>query len=136
VQAAVQLIKVGHTVFCPMLDYLYAILMPPDELKPSDFYRNSLEMMKVCEVVLVLPNHKDSIGTQKEIFHAEELGIPVVYSMSELEQLANGRKKKVPGELVINVHEVHRDSGIANSFSRVVWDQRSFDDYWPECVVE
>lgn len=42
-------------------------------------------ILSQCSVVLIAPNWENSNGTKKEIEYAEQLNIPVFYSIAELE---------------------------------------------------
>jgi nucleoside 2-deoxyribosyltransferase len=43
------------------------------------FLEGTLELMRLCDVVVVLPEYTQSTGTLGEIAEATRLGIPVVY---------------------------------------------------------
>lgn len=54
----------------------------------DDYYLSgTLEVMRRCNAVLVLPDYRRSSGTVAEIAEAERLGIPVYYS---IESIADG----------------------------------------------
>lgn len=66
-----------------------------DDIQPAQFFiEGTLELMKRCDGVVVLPNSDSSKGTQGEIALAKRLGIPV-YEIgdqpvsTELEDLEN-----------------------------------------------
>lgn len=48
----------------------------------------TLELMRRCDAVLVVPNDGSSKGTNGEIEEARRLGIPVFYSVQELAEWA------------------------------------------------
>jgi hypothetical protein len=80
-----RLFEIGHSPFCPALDYHYA-LMKKEEINfnPHDFYRPTLAWLKVSEYLLVLPKWEKSLGTQEEIRVAREYGIPVFFHLNRL----------------------------------------------------
>jgi len=75
-----QLMKQGHSPFCPWLDWQFQMF---EELTVQDYYRYSMDWLKVSEEVHVLPNSEHSRGTQKEIMQALELGIPVKHLIEQ-----------------------------------------------------
>jgi hypothetical protein len=75
IKASVEILKKGHAVFCPWLDYQFQFF--DKTLTVEDYYRYSMAWLEVSQVVLVLPNSENSKGTQAEIARAKELGIPV-----------------------------------------------------------
>ena len=75
----------GYAPFSPWLDYHFVLSDKGYKLKIQDFYDYSLAWLKVSDAMLVLPNYESSKGTLKEIEYAESLGIPVYYSLKELQ---------------------------------------------------
>lgn len=57
------------------------------DIKPEYYLEGTLEVMRRCDAVLVLPDFMRSSGTLAEIKEAERLGIPVYYSV---ESVPNG----------------------------------------------
>lgn len=55
---------------------------------PEYYLSGTLEVMRRCDAVLVLPDYRRSSGTIAEIAEAERLGIPVYYSVESVP--ANG----------------------------------------------
>jgi len=95
----------GYSPFVPWFDYHFQFMLREDEeLTVEDYYRYSMAWLEVSDVVLVLPDSEKSKGTQAEIKRAEELEIPVVYSIEELDgfketiriprPLVEGRERK------------------------------------------
>lgn len=76
-----RLIKMGHSPFCPWLDYQFSFY---EDISVEEYYEYSIDFLKVCDVILVLPDYEKSKGTLKEIGLAEDIGIPVYYSINEL----------------------------------------------------
>ncbi len=77
IAATVSILKAGHAVFCPFVDFLFQFF--DKSLTKEDYYRYSMAWLEVSEEVWVLPGWEDSIGVKKEIQRANELGIPVRY---------------------------------------------------------
>lgn len=69
--------------FTPCLDILLGLVAGNMELQ--DYYNIGLSWLSVADAVFVIPNSGDSKGTRQEIERAEELGIPVFYTIHELE---------------------------------------------------
>jgi len=74
----------GYAVFVPCLDFLMGIIMGNYEY--NDYFSNSQPFLEICDAIFVCPNWKTSEGTKKEIERAEQLGIPVYYSLEELKK--------------------------------------------------
>jgi hypothetical protein len=83
-KACAKLFELGFAPFSPWADRAFIINNPYFEFKIEDFYEYSIAWLEVSEVMLVLPGHTRSGGTVKEIARANELKIPVVYSIDEL----------------------------------------------------
>ena len=79
---AVRLLSYGFAVYCPFLDYQFAILEPgfPKEL----FQKNSMEWVRVSDAVILLPGWEDSGGTLWEIVIAEKHGVCVFEDFNDL----------------------------------------------------
>ncbi len=65
----------GHVAICPHTNTRYFDGSLPDRI----FLDGTLEMMRRCDAVVVLPNYARSQGTRGEIAEAERLGKPVAY---------------------------------------------------------
>lgn len=63
----------GHVAICPHTNTRFFDGSLPDQV----FVDGTLEMMRRCDAVIVLPNHEGSVGTRGEIAEAERLGMPV-----------------------------------------------------------
>jgi hypothetical protein len=77
IKKATEIIKQGHDVFCPFLDYQYHFF--DKTLTKQEYQRNSMSFVEVCDEIWVLPDSEKSGGTQREIERARELNIPVKY---------------------------------------------------------
>lgn len=78
------LVNGGYAVFCPFLDYQFAFTSHGSSLTKAQFQANSMAWVDVSDALLILPGWETSGGTKREIARAEELGIPVFYSLEEL----------------------------------------------------
>lgn len=83
-KACAELFRLGFAPFCPWHDKSYVIDNPDVEFSVEDFYEFSIAWLEVSEIMLVLPGHSGSGGTVKEIKLAEEIGIPIFYSIDEI----------------------------------------------------
>lgn len=77
IKKASKLIKAGHEVYCPFLDYQFHFF--DKTLTKEDYQRNSMAFVAWCDEIWVLPDSEKSGGTQREIARAKELGIRVKY---------------------------------------------------------
>ena len=97
--ACCELFHDGFAVFCPWHDksYVtgacYAALFDKDifynaSLAKDMFYAASLAWLEVSDAVYVISGVGDGGGVDREIAHAEELGIPVFYDYRALNDWA------------------------------------------------
>ena len=78
----VRVIKAGYAPFCPFIDFQWSLVAP---IEQSEYKAYSMAWLEAADAVLyVQENVETSPGTQAEIARAEELGIPVYGSLSEL----------------------------------------------------
>ena len=75
----------GHSVFIPHL-FHYVHLNRACPFEYEEYLRNDLEWLEVSDVLYRMP--ADSKGADIEVARAKELGIPVVYSLDELEKVS------------------------------------------------
>lgn len=79
-KASVELIKMGHAVFSPFLDYQFNLVAGDGRSLTLDEYQaNSMAWLEVADAVYVLPGWQFSRGTKLEIDRALELNIPVLF---------------------------------------------------------
>ena len=84
------LFKEGFAPFCPFLDFQFVIQLWDLDFSVEEFYKYSMEWLKVSDCLFVVPNvqgmkdWQDSHGTRAEIAEAEKLGIPVFYELEDL----------------------------------------------------
>jgi len=74
----------GYAPFCPWHDKDFVFKRPYHKFTVDMFYDYSIAWLKVCDVMFVTGGWENSAGTKKEIKIAEEMGIPIYYSISEL----------------------------------------------------
>jgi len=73
-KVAIALWQAGFAVICPHLNTALFDGVCDDKV----FLEGDLEILKRCDIVVVLPGWEDSEGTRKEIALAEKLGIPIL----------------------------------------------------------
>ena len=78
VHAGADLMRRGYAVFCPFLDFQFALCGFGDDLPKRAFQDNSLAWVEVSDVVVVLPGSEQSNGVKREVERAAELGIEVM----------------------------------------------------------
>ncbi len=85
--AAARLIGEGYAPFCPHLDYQYFLQWTPSEAPDIDQIKAvSLEWLKQCDAVILLPGWRTSHGSRIEFMKAEYLGIPVFFNIENLDK--------------------------------------------------
>ena len=88
---AADLFLLGYAPFTPWHDKDFILKNPLNTFNVEDFLEYSMEWLKVSDVVYIVPNvpgmtdWKDSKGTLAEIETANEFGIPVCFSIRELQ---------------------------------------------------
>lgn len=81
IEAAEQLVMLGHLPYLPLLDHLWHLMSPHD----YDYWmKMSLAWLRECEAVLRLPGNSD--GADREVALALELGMPVFFGIKELSE--------------------------------------------------
>lgn len=75
------LMQKGHSVFIPHYSH-YMHLHPACTFEYEEYLRNDMAWLEVSQGVLRLPG--ESVGADKEVQRARELGIPVFYSLEEV----------------------------------------------------
>lgn len=82
---AARILDRGGVPFIPHLSMLWHLVDP----RPIEFwYAYDLEILARCDIVFRIPGA--STGADAEVVEAERLGIPVVFSMDELEDRIAG----------------------------------------------
>lgn len=83
-RASVEIMMAGYAVFSPWLDHQFAFMLREGEILPKELYQNqSLAWLEVSDAVIVLPGYESSRGTLREIARAQEIKIPIFYSIEE-----------------------------------------------------
>jgi len=85
IRVSAELVLLGYHPFSPFIDFQFFLALRHDEKITLDMIQAySMSWLEVSQAVLVLPDYEFSKGTIAEIKRAEELGIPIYYSMEEL----------------------------------------------------
>ena len=89
IKAASELMKLGYAFYCPFLDYQVSFFL--DEDLPKKVYQDqSLEWVKVCDAILLLPGWKKSNGVHREIDLALKVhghGFPIVENIKDFNSI-------------------------------------------------
>lgn len=84
-----QLWQMGYWPYVPHLSHFWDTLVP----HPYEHWLEyDLVWLEACDVVFRFSG--ESSGADKEVAHAEKLGIPVVYNLRELVEVADEQAKK------------------------------------------
>lgn len=79
IELAVKVLREGDLPFCPFLDFLFILIGDSRELRQQHFRDYSLEWLKCCDEIWLLPSWVNSKGCQVELALAKELGLVVKY---------------------------------------------------------
>lgn len=86
IKLGAEVMKLHYAPFVPHFDIFFKIQNGVDFDVPMQYYYDyTMEFLTRCDAVLVCGNSENSIGTQNEIKRAKEEGIPVFYSLVELQ---------------------------------------------------
>lgn len=80
------LLSKGYAVFCPFLDHHFALTPYSPLLEKKHYQNNSMAWVDVSDALLIMPHSEGSKGVQREIERAKDLGIPVFYSLHDLDE--------------------------------------------------
>lgn len=88
---AAKLFMFGYAPFCPWFDKEFILKFPEQNFSVEQFRNYSMEWLKASDAVYIVPNMdgltdwSESKGTIAEIETANEHGIPVFFSLEELQ---------------------------------------------------
>ena len=86
-RAATEVLLTGYSPFCPWIDFhFHLMLREPETLTVEDYYNYSMAWLERSDAMLVLPHSEHSKGTQAEIRRAQELQLPIYYSIKDIEE--------------------------------------------------
>lgn len=72
-EVAARVVQLGMMPLCPHSNTRHMDGLAHDEF----FLAGTLELMRRCDAVLLVPNWRDSAGARAEVAEADRLGIPV-----------------------------------------------------------
>jgi len=85
IRMSTKVFLLGHSPFCPWLDFLFQLFLREGEvLDVEDYYRYSMDWLLVSDILLVMPEWRESGGTVEEIVQAFNSGIPIVFNIKDL----------------------------------------------------
>jgi len=99
IRAAARLLTRGYVPFCPFLDFSLFLTDEAGGITDGQIKTYSLEWLRVCDAVLLLPGWERSTGTAREMDEARNLGLPIYYSEEEL--YGDGSAKKRRGKAAL-----------------------------------
>ena len=125
-----QLRRRGFSVFIPCLEILPGIMFGNWDYE--DYFQNSQPWLEVSDILFVCPGWETSRGTKREMLTAKELGIPICYTMTEVEAVRE-RVERGSDEPLLGLHE---ESGVARDVPRLELAGSSISDLGQEHLVE
>ena len=86
-RASLEVLLARFSPFVPWFDFHFQLMLRPGEaLTIQDYYDYSIAWLDVSNYMLVLEGWENSKGALAEIKRAEELNIPIFYSLAELQE--------------------------------------------------
>ena len=79
---ALELWRLGLSVICPHKNTEMFGGAAPDDM----WLKGALEMVRRCDALVCLPDWEKSEGARGEVNLAEEIGIPIFFSLSEVKE--------------------------------------------------
>lgn len=83
IKESVRVLKAGYAPFCPWLDYQFSLVEP---ITIEEYYDYSMAHLEKSDAVLMLAGWDRSKGSCAERAGALALGIPIFYSLAELQE--------------------------------------------------
>lgn len=87
----IDLVLSGYNPYCPWNDWEWAVVA---DIPIEAFQRVGIAHLLKSDCVLLVPGWEDSKGTRREIEIAQEMGIPVFESMTELHTWREAKRLK------------------------------------------
>lgn len=86
ITTAAELIHHGFAPYCPFVDFMYWFARNPETPLPTGNTMQTCDLswLVAADALLLLPGWETSSGVKGELARANELGIPVFYSIAEL----------------------------------------------------
>lgn len=84
IHESAKILKHGFAVFCPFLDFQFALTHYALGIEKEDYQANSMAWVEVSDAIFVLPGSENSGGVKRELARARELMIPIFYSLADL----------------------------------------------------
>ena len=81
-KAALEIWRKGYAPFCPWLDYQFS-LIDDKPIPKKMYYIYSMAWLEVSDVVVAISGVGIGGGVDAEIKRANEIGIPIFYSIDE-----------------------------------------------------
>lgn len=78
--------RLGHLPYVPHLSHFWHFLIPQ---KIEYWYKLDMEWLEVCEAVFRIGG--ESTGADMEVQRAQELGLPVFYSLEDLQRYQDNK---------------------------------------------
>jgi hypothetical protein len=101
IEACVDLILLGYAPICTFFDFFYWLSSNRSNLLTIDMIHDvSTALLSRCKALLILPNSHKSSGVKKEVKKAKKFGIPIFYSIVELDEYFKTKKGRVGHEQV------------------------------------
>lgn len=115
IQTALEVSRYGFAVFVPCLDDVLALSDLANDWGYERYFNNSQPWLEVSDAIFLTPGWKGSKGTEKEIYKASELGIPVFEDLNALVEYFEN-KEKHDKQLEETLDTLTNDGGTFDAF--------------------
>ncbi len=82
IKLSTEVLRAGFAVFSPFIDFQF--FLHTDGIDLETIKASSMEFLRVCEAVIVVRPWGHSEGTGAELEEAEDLGIPIFFTVPDL----------------------------------------------------
>jgi hypothetical protein len=123
----------GYAVFIPCLDVLMGTMF--GGYSYEDYFNNSQEWLDASHALFVCPESEGSKGLAKEIKRAEARGIPVCYTLEELDKVREDYER-MAGRPDAALSGLHKEPGESRDVPRLELDRSHVSNLGQEHLVE
>ena len=120
----------GYAPYCPCLDLLPGIMFGDYEYE--DYFQANQPWIDVSDALFVCPGWEESRGTKREMMRAKDKGVPICFTIAELDAV----RERVEGRSDAPLSGLHSEPGVSGHVSSLVVGLGDEFHPGPEHLVE